>query len=355
MRIISILPVLSATFALAAPAAHALAPGEVKRLDAHKVEITWTDEDAVTIYTSPTPSSDAQNSAIVAQAVRGGRIVVNAPVGERAYFILRDGGDQSTVTIAERHLPLEQGSNFRDIGGYATADGRRVKWGRMFRSGAMPLLTEQDYGLLGQLKLGTIVDLRSTDERQIAPDLLDDRTGALFVSNDYSLKALMAGMSGGDGEYIYRGIGKALAPQYRAIFRRMLDGDGAILYHCSAGQDRTGVATALIYSALGVPRDTILRDYHLSTELRRPQFEMPPLDPAEWPGNPIIPFYLAAQKSPEGAKAEPLFTPKGDSHLKQFFELIDREYGSVTAYIKSELGLSDEELNKLQSMYLDQA
>lgn len=338
---------------LVAAPVQALTPGEVRRLDNESVEITWTDEDAVTIHVANDPDAKPAEAAIIARGVKGGRQVVQAPSGKRIFFLLRDGGDQSVAVMAERVLPLQQGSNFRDIGGYAAADGRRVKWGKVYRSGAMPLLTKADYDLLGQLGLGTIVDLRSTDERQIAPDELDDRTGALFVANDYSLKALMAGMASTDGEYLYRGVGKSMAPQYRAIFKRMLAGDGGVLYHCSAGQDRTGVATALIYSALGVPRETILRDYHLSTALRRPQFEMPPLDPADWPGNPIIPYYVAAQKNPGGAKAEPLFTRAGNSHLAQFFELIDREYGSVAGYLKTELGLGDSDLAKLRTMYLE--
>ncbi len=338
---------------LLAAEAHAVVPGEVRRLDSDRVEISWTGDHAVAVYRAD--SADGSNATPVAEMVRGGKLVVTAPSGKRVYYLLRDSSDGSTVMVAERLLPLQQGSNFRDIGGYATADGRRVKWGKVFRSGAMPLLTGQDYALLDQLKLGTVVDLRSTDERQIAPDLIDDRTGALFVSNDYSLKGLMAGMSEGDGEHNYRSIGKFMAPQYRAIFRRMLAGDGAVLYHCSAGQDRTGVATALIYSALGVPRDTILRDYHLSTELRRPKFEMPPLNPDDWPGNPIIPYYVAAQKAPGGAKPEPLYSRKGQSHLAQFLDLIDQEYGSVAGYLKAELGLTDADLARLQTMYLDQA
>jgi protein-tyrosine phosphatase len=331
----------------------AVIPGEVRRIDNEQVEITWQDDDPVTIYLTKDPSSGPEKADRIAQAVKGGRRVIKAPSSERNYFILQDGGDQSTTVLGERVLPLQQGSNFRDIGGYVGADGRRVKWGKVYRSGAMPLLTEADHALLDQLGLGTIVDLRSTDERQIAPDDLDDWTLALFVSNDYSLKKLMAGMTATDGEYLYRGIGKSLAPQFRSIFKRLLADEGAVLYHCSAGQDRTGVATALIYSALGVPRETIVRDYHLSTALRRPQFEMPPIDPADWPGNPIIPYYVATQKNPGGAKAEPLFTRKGISHLVQFFETIDQEYGSVAGYLETELGVTKADLAKLQSMYLE--
>jgi protein-tyrosine phosphatase len=207
----------------------------------------------------------------------------------------------------ERIIALERGSNFRDLGGYAGADGKRVRTGRIYRSGAMPLLTDNDYRTIGALNITTIVDLRSLDERMIAPTMLDDRTGATFISNDYSLAPLMKAWAESNGENTYKGMVKLLAPQYRAIFKSLLRHDGAVLYNCAAGQDRTGIASALILSALGVDRTAILRDYHWSTELRRPINEMPMLNPADWPGNPIVPYYAKAQKEGANAKAEPLY------------------------------------------------
>lgn len=294
-----------------------------------------------------------KNAEVVATTDRSGRVVVPYATTDRRYFILRDHGDKSVLHVAERVLPLEQGSNFRDGGGYKGADGKHVAWGRIFRSGAMPLLTELDYTTLEKLKITTIVDLRSTDERMIAPDMLDDRTGATFISNDYSLKGLMGGYGKGDGENAYRGMDRFLKPQLKQVFRAMLRDEGAVMYHCSAGQDRTGITTGLILSALGVDRATILKDYHMSTELRRPQFEMPPLDPADWPGNPIVPYYVASMKKPGGPKAEPLFTPKGNSHLAQYFEMIDKDYGSVEAYLEKELGVAAEDTKRLRAIYLE--
>lgn len=335
------------------PVAHALEKAEVKRLDPERVEITWSDADPVTVYATQAADAAPDEAQVLARGNRSGKIVVAAPAAERRFFLLRDGGDQSVTRVAERVLPLERGSNFRDVGGYVGAEGRTVKWGRIYRSGAMPMLTEGDFGMLGQLGIGAIVDLRSTDERMIAPDALDDRTGALFLSNDYSLKPLISAMSQGDGEYMYRGMGKLLAPQFRMIFNRLLAEEGAVVYHCSAGQDRTGVATALLLSALGVDRKTILADYHLSTELRRPLNEMPPLNPDDWPGNPIVPYYVAGQKAPGGPKAEPLYTRKGNSHLAQFFEVIDRDYGGVEGYLDKELGIGSAEIAKLRLLYLE--
>ncbi len=337
---------------LVASPATAVVPGEVVRESDTHVILKWTDNDPVSVYLADDPGSQPKAARLVARSVKAGELKVEAPSDRRAYFLLRDEGDKTVTVVSERVLPLERGSNFRDLGGYTTTDGRRVRWGRIYRSGAMPLLSEQDYSKLSKLKIASIIDLRSTDERQIAPDELDDRTGAMFLSNDYSLRKLMAGMTTGNGEYLYRGMGKSLAPQYRTIFRRLLANDGATLYHCSAGQDRTGVASALILSALGVARETILADYHLSTKLRRPQFEMPPLNPADWPGNPIVPYYVAGQAKPGGPTAEPLYSAKGVSHLVQFFEVIDQEYGSVEGYLEKELGITRADIQQLKKTYL---
>ncbi|MGE8136376.1 tyrosine-protein phosphatase [Novosphingobium subterraneum] len=342
-----------AAVAGAASPALAIDDAVVTRIDSGHVAVEWKDADPVSVFVSAVPQADRKGARAVVKADRSGRVVVASQVNERRYFLLRDHGDRSVLRVAERVLPLEQGSNFRDIGGYKGADGKHVAWGKVFRSGAMPLLTEADYGMLEQLKISTIVDLRSTDERMIAPNMLDDRTGAIFISNDYSLKGLMANYGKGDGEYAYRGMDTFLKPQLRQVFASLLRNEGAVMYHCSAGQDRTGITTALIYSALGVDRATILKDYHLSTELRRPQFEMPPLDPADWPGNPIVPYYLASMKKPGGPKAEPLFTSKGNSHLAQFLEMVEKDYGSVAAYLDKELGVDADDIKRLKALYLE--
>lgn len=236
-----------------------------------------------------------------------------------------------------------------------TRDGKIVRWGKAFRSGALPLLTEADNGLVEQLGVGTVVDLRSIEEREINPDTIDDREGALFVSNDYGMKALMAPMMARKGEHIYEGMEVLLAPQYRSLYRRiMAEGsgeEGAVLYHCSAGQDRTGVATALLYDVLGVDRETILEDYHLSTELRRPFWEMPKVDPADYPDNPIVAHY-AKTYGDKDAKAEPLYSPSGASHLAQFFIYLDRTYGGSEGYMKQVLGFTDADIARLRSVML---
>lgn len=334
----------------AAPA-FAVDKAEVLRKDAENVTVSWKDSDPADVYLSATPTLAADAKPSVT-ASRTGIATLALPSETRQYVILRDGGDKSLTVVAERLFPLEKGSNFRDVGGYVGAGGKTVKWGKIFRSGALPLLSENDYALLSGLKVQSIVDLRSLEEREVAATELDDRTGALFLSNDYSLKPLMRNFAAGNGENVYVGMEKMLKPQYRAIFSRLLANDGAVMYHCSAGQDRTGLASALILSALGVDRETILKDYHLSTPSRRPQWEMPKLNPADYPNNLIVGYYAAAAQKPGGATAEPLYSKIGVSHLVQFFAYLDAEYGGVYGYLQKELDVGPDELAKLRSLYL---
>lgn len=325
----------------------------VTRLDTTHVRLSWTGRNPATvrILASPDGRNDRRAAAIT---VPGGSTEVVLPVsqGHRPYLLARDSSGGKATLVAERLLPLERGSNFRDLGGYAGAGGKRVVWGRLYRSGALPMLSETDYTLLGKLDIRTIVGLRSLDERQIAPDLLDDRTGALFVSNDYAMAPLLESMRKNTGEPLYKGTEKRLLPQFRSLFQILLGNKGATMFHCSAGQDRTGIASALVLTALGVDRETIIRDYHLSTASRRPQFEMPRIDPVRFPGNAIAAIYAAGQNRPEGMVAEPLFTRDGRSHLAMFLDYVDAAYGSVPQYLKSELGIGDAEVKRLRELYL---
>jgi len=348
MRKIAPIALLAALAAASPAAARELAT--LTRLDDGNVELTRTETAPATVWISADTALDGKDQRFAA-ASSAARLKLPIPVGTRSYVIL-EGKDGKTTVVAERVLPLQKGSNFRDIGGYVTKDGRTVKWDKAFRSGAMPLLTEADYALLGQLHLGAVVDLRSIEEREVAPDMLDDRTGALFLANDYSIKPLFTNMAKSGGENMYQGMEIMLVPQFRALFNRLLANEGAVVYHCSAGQDRTGIATALIYDVLGVDRETIIKDYHRSTELRRPQWEMPKVDPADYPNNPILKYY-AARPDGQPAKAEPLYTKSGASHLAQFFTYLDQQYGGTEGYLKAKIGLTDADIVKLRETMLD--
>src|SRR3546814_5534920 len=147
---------------------------------------------------------------------------------------------------------------------------------------------------------------------------------------------------------MYRTWLTSLAPQYKVVFDDLLAKKGAVVYHCSAGQDRTGVATALVLSALGVPRDLILADYHLSTQYRRPENEMPKLDAAAYPNNPVAAYYRKAQMSPNGLKPQPLYDKSGAARLSATFDEIDTRWGSVENYLDKVLGVDASDIAALR-------
>jgi protein-tyrosine phosphatase len=330
----------------------------VERVAPGRLEVRWQGDDPVDVYVATRPDASIKQARLLVRVDHAGLYELPDPGRTRPYFILRDERDGDVVHVAERLLPLEQGSNFRDVGGYPAAGGKHIRWGMIYRSGATPLLTAADNRYVRQLGITSIVDLRSVEERQIAPDDLAVRLHARYLANDYpasqvfpQVDAKGAPIPNPNAVSPYRTWPTSLAPQYRALFRQLLDDKGAVNVHCSAGQDRSGVATALVLSALGVPRSVIFEDYNLSTEDRRPEFEMPRIDPAAYPGNPVAAYYGRMQAS-HSLKAKPLIDAAGKPYLQQTFDEIDARWGSVEAYLDQVLGVDHQAIERLRSIYL---
>lgn len=324
-----------------------------------EIALTWNDANPVDVYVSTKPDAAPAKATLLVRGDRDGAYQARWTKAERPYFTLRDETDGAVVHVAERVVTLERGSNFRDLGGYPAADGRHVRWGLIYRTAAMPMLTDADYAYLRDLSIRSIIDLRSVEERQIAPDGMPAHSGALYLAHDYPADTIFSRIgappaAGAPSPVLglYRTWLVSLAPQYRDIFDQLLKGEGAVSYHCSAGQDRTGVATALVLSALGVPRDVIMADYQLSTADRRPDNEIPKLEPGQYPGNIVADFYRRAQAA--GAmKARPLYTPAGEPFLQETFDEIDKRWGSVDAYLDQVLGVDKTKIARLRAIYLE--
>ena len=343
---------LPLTMLLSTAAAQALPPANalVSRSDGDTLTVSWTDPDPVDLLVSDDPAATVRQARPVSTDDRDGRETVKAKAGERAYFLIRDRKSEDLVRVAERLLPLQQGSNFRDIGGYPAAGGRHVRWGLIYRSGGQPLLTDADVAEIQSLKLTSLVDLRSSEERVIAPTRID---GVPYQAVGYSMSSLMGGGAPKNGEGVYRRMPAMLAPQLKLVFADLLAKKGAIAYNCSAGQDRTGFVTAMILSALDVPRDVIVADYHLSTTYRRPEWEMPKIDTVAQANNPVAMMFAKYQQNPAAAKPQPLKDPDGTAFLTYAFDEIEKRWGSVDAYLEQEAGVSKIDRAALRATYLE--
>jgi protein-tyrosine phosphatase len=349
MRVRIALPLLTLLLAGTAVAAPVKSP-VVTRTAPDSLTVTWAAADPVDIFRSDDPAATVQTAKLVLSEDRDGTEKVKVTPGERVYFLLRDHKSGDTVRVAERLLPLRQGSNFRDVGGYPAAGGKHVRWGIIFRSGGQPLLTEEDLKDIQSLKLANLVDLRSSEERALAPTRID---GVPYQAVGYSMKNLMGSGTPTNGEGVYRAMPGLLAPQLRLVFQDLLARKGAVAYNCSAGQDRTGFVSAMVLTSLGVPRDAIVADYHLSTTFRRPEWEMPKIDVAAHPNDPAAQLFAKYQQNPAAAKPQPLKDPDGTAFLTYAFDEVDKRWGSVDGYLEQEIGVSKADIASLRANYLE--
>ena len=253
-------------------------------------------------------------------------------------------------------LALEGGHNFRELGGYEADEGKHVKWGQIWRGIPTAKLTsEADRKLLDSLGLRLILDLRSTEEAQKAPDYVPD--GARLVQ--------ICGLCAEDGHEIAFGPGDIErlmqnTPEGddipRAMYRRMLTGNKAfkelfraleagetpVLFHCSAGKDRTGVAAMLILLALGASDETVCADFEQTNVCRKAEIDaMLQEHAAEIAADPERKRHYYGL---EGVQPE----------LAPFvLGLIREQFGSAENYLETEYGLTPARLMRLRRMYLE--
>jgi protein-tyrosine phosphatase len=257
----------------------------------------------------------------------------------------------------KRLLPLEGGRNFRDLGGYPAADGRAVAWGRLYRSGVMSYLSDADCEHLGGLGVRVICDLRAPDERRReALRWTDSRTHRLHWDYDNSGISLRGLMSAGDltsaGMHqamirVYRMLPEFFAGPYAALFAQLSSGAVPLVFNCSAGKDRTGLAAALVLTCLGVPWEHVVADYELTNVLVDLEHELFTHRRGSVGVGEEVGRYA---KLPREVRA-PLFRAAPE-YLQASFDAIIGEYGSVNAYLETRLGVTAERAEAIRDHLL---
>ncbi len=177
---------------------------------------------------------------------------------------------ESGGTSLPRLLPIDGCVNFRDLGGYQVADGRRVRWRRLFRADGLNRLSEDDQLLLSGLRLATVIDLRTLDEAEQRGSFPVDALPVAYHSLPLTdvLPSPEELPSWAEASFVAARYADLLSGGSAVLKRsiEILAGPGALpaVFHCSAGKDRTGVLSALILAFLGVPDMVIAEDYALS-------------------------------------------------------------------------------------------
>ena len=247
--------------------------------------------------------------------------------------------------MTQRVLPLEGGRNFRDLGGYTTADGRRLRWGRLFRSGVMSYLTPGDCAQLDTLGIRAVCDLRTQPERNNEPThWLKPGVDHLYWNYDRGHIRLRTYMTAESEltqqsvnqamQQLYRTFPNSLAEQFSGLLQRIAAGALPMVFHCSAGKDRTGIAAALILDCLDVPREQILEDYTLSNTSVDLERELFTHRRSVGVGNDFA--YL---KHVDPVVRAPLLRALPE-YLDAALMQIEQDYGSVSQYVQTRLGIT---------------
>jgi len=257
---------------------------------------------------------------------------------------------------AHRLLNFEGIPNFRDLGGYPTADGREVKWGVLYRAATLAQSSNADLQGLQMLNLITLIDFRSAVEKEEEPNRLPDPTGFKVVEiptlddgNEAMVKEITERIETGDFDGFdpnalmleaNRQFASTFTPQYRQFMQTVLQADGApVAWHCSAGKDRTGFASAILLRILGVPQDVIMQDYMASRETALEARESQLM-------------LLRLLKGDEAADKLSVMLGVEEEWLQAAFEQIDATWGSFDNYVRDGLQLTDTDIAQLKATLL---
>lgn len=268
--------------------------------------------------------------------------------------------------MATQGLELDSVSNARQLGSYICQDRRRIKRNVLLRTGELCKLTPEDARILAeQYQVKRIIDFRMESERAEAADKEVPGAENIWISvmemSDYGAEiqeilraavelnmdrtqAMLENAKAGFVAKMYEGIllTDRAKRGYSQFFRILLrQEDGAVLWHCSAGKDRAGLASALLLYALGADEETILADYMLSGEAYRKNAEF------------MAAFADANNLDEEASRDAIAMVSVFPEYLNRAFDAIKDEYGSVHGYLNNALNVSDIDIERLQNRFLE--
>lgn len=240
-------------------------------------------------------------------------------------------------TLHERRiLPIEGGYNFRDLGGIKTENKTQIKPNHLIRTDELSQLSDNDLDYLAHLNVKTVIDFRTKDERTHSVDKVPSST-----VNEIHLDIMAANMNAflqkiQSGQTDYKNMlhhfytdlvtSHNAIKEYQSFFKVLQNKENcSVIYHCTAGKDRTGVATALIMSALNVSREDILYDYLLSNQFLAKKYD----------------HYISSNP----ALKDLFFVNK--EYLERAFETIEERYYSVTDYLTNILNVDVDVMKKI--------
>lgn len=293
---------------------------------------------------------------------------------ERCRFFLSVQLDGETYVGAYRRIPIEGLYNLRDLGGYLTKDGKMTKWGLIYRSDALDHLSEMDREYLEEMDVSSVIDFRSSQEIGHQPDFYigeqhhyhfdphaeaareasavpSEKKGSNKDQEKVARLEKMAQSKAGQEQLIQMQeqmveqmhqlvVSDHAKKAYQDFLQVLIRQEVPMIFHCQGGKDRTGWAAAIVLGLLGVEKEVIYQDYLLTNIYNTPRNQKRMEIYQQYTKDPFVLDYLASlQKTLE-------------KYLDSAFEAMEEHYGSMEQYAKQALGMTDEDIKKLQELYL---
>lgn len=301
----------------------------------------------VKVYASTDPNLIPEDVPVAMADIADQRMTIITSDPTQRYYYTLVFGDKYRVKVATRNINIPGVQNFRDLGGYPSyASKKQVRWGMLYRSAEIDSLEFCSRKELNQIGIKTVIDLRTPSECSknsliqkefkvvhipiAIGDMQDILKGIQQEKIKYDTVYRMV-------EQMNRDLVDQYAQEFREIFDILLDKSCyPVVIHCSSGKGRTGIVSALILAALGINEDVIMEDYRLSNDY----FNIPSASKYA---------YQLPARSQEAITT--LFSARED-FLNAAKEEIEKKYGDVDTYLHKGIGLSDEEVKRLQSILL---
>ena len=279
------------------------------------------------------------------------------------------GNVKNTVTAEDQALNMNTIANARELGGYKTQDGKTIRKGVLLRTAALTDASEEELdALVSQYHLSAVIDMRASYEVAEEPEpvidgvlqlnlrIMDEQlmfqraagiADLLQDPNADPAKRMTAILESGlvsDQMYVEFLQGETGKAGYRDFFRVLLDTPegSAVLWHCTNGKDRTGVAAMLLLGVLNVDEETIMDDYMLTNVFFEAEIS-------------AMREQVSAYVQDEAMIEEILVSGRGvyAPYMQNAIDYIKENYGDIPGYVKTELGLTDAEIMKLQALYTE--
>lgn len=313
-----------------------------------KWELTPSVEGKVKIYAATSPDNIPEKDPVAIANIEDQRIVIVTTDPTKRYYYKMIFNNRYKVVTASRNTNIPGIQNFRDIGGYPITKKKGVRWGKLYRAAEIKNLSYSAIRELKNMSIKTVIDLRDMSESPDSSKELQEKGFNVvhvpigILNTQSVIDELRKGKIRNDSiQRLVLRINRELVTYYRSEYKKMfdvlLDEDNyPVVISCSSGKGRTGVASALILSALGVSEDYIMLDYRMSNDY----FDLP--------------VYLGFAYNLPAHSQEALTTlfSARESFLREAMNQIEKNYGNMDTYLKRGLGLTPENLEKLKGILL---